>query len=413
MAAAPRRQWPRWQDIRPMVVSPPRTGTRLERRLARAGSIEDLCAMARRRAPRAVFDYVDGAAEGELSLARARAALDSVEFSPHVLRDVAAVETRTEILGEPAGLPLVLAPTGLSKAVHHEAEPAVARAAADAGLPYALSTMSTTSIEDVAAAAPAGNHWFQLYVWRDRAASTDLLARAAASGFSALILTVDVPVSGARLRDVRNGFTVPPTLRAKTLFDMGLHPAWWFNLLTGGPLGFASMGGAPSDVAGQVAAMFDPSVTFDDIAWVREHWSGPMVIKGIQRTDDAVRAADLGADALVVSNHGGRQLDRSRAPLVVLQEIRDRMQDRVELYLDGGIRSGADIAAAVGLGADACLAGRAYLYGLMAGGEVGVRRALSLLRAELVRTMQLLGVRDLAELRSGVVRLPTGSAGWG
>lgn len=400
-----RRQLPRWRDLQPMLMGSRTTGTAIERRMARAYSIADLRALARRRSPRAVFDYVDGGAEAEVSMARARAAFDQVEFVPRVLRDVATVNASTSILGRPASLPMILAPTGLTRAVHHEGEIAVARAAGDAGVPYSLSTMSTTSIEGLASAAPGTDKWFQLYMWKDRGASKDLLERASASGFSTLVLTVDVPVAGARLRDQRNGFTMPPTLTARTLLDMGLHPSWWLNMLTTGPLTFATMSSSPGSIASLIADMFDPSVTFDDLAWVRDNWRGPVVVKGIQRTEDAVRAADVGIEAVVLSNHGGRQLDRAPAPLTLLPRVRDCLQDAVELYVDGGITSGADIAAAVGLGADAVLVGRAYLYGLMAGGELGVRRALALLQNEFSRTMQLLGVRDTAELRDETVRL--------
>ena len=408
--AGVRRQLPRWRDLRPMVLGPRPTGTAAERRLARVHSVPDLRALASRRVPRAVFDYVDGGAEAELSMGRARAALDRVEFSPYVLRDVSAVRPDTTVLGRAARLPLVLGPTGLTRAMHHEGEMAVARAAAEAGLPYALSTMGTTSIAALRAAVPTADLWFQLYMWRDRAASRALLEQAAGSGYSTLVLTVDVPVAGGRLRDQRNGFTMPPTLRARTLLDMGLHPAWWINMLTTGPLAFATMDSSHGSVADTVGRMFDPAVTFHDLAWVREAWSGPIVIKGVQRVEDAVRAAEVGVDAIVLSNHGGRQLDRTQAPLDLLPRVRDALQGSLEIYLDGGIRSGADIAAAVGLGADACLIGRAYLYGLMAGGEAGVRRVLALLAEEFVRTMQLLGVCDVPQLRSGVVHLPAAPA---
>ncbi|WP_324273639.1 alpha-hydroxy acid oxidase [Blastococcus brunescens] len=408
--ARPRRQLPRWSELKPMLVGERPTGSPVERRMARAYSIDDLRTLARRRAPRAVFEYVDGGAESELTMARSRAALDAVQFAPHVLRDVSAADPGTTIQGRPAALPVVLAPTGLTKAMHHEGELAVGRAARDAGLPYALSTMGTTSIEELAAEVPTADRWFQLYLWRDRAAGKDLLQRAAASGFTTLILTVDVPVSGGRLRDQRNGFTMPPTLRAKTIVDMGMHPSWWLNMLTSGPLTFATMSAAPSSVADTITRMFDPAVTFDDLGWLRENWSGSIVVKGIQRVDDAVRVADAGVDGIVLSNHGGRQLDRTQAPLTLLPRVRDRLQDSTELYIDGSIRSGADVAAAVGLGADAVLIGRAYLYGLMAGGEAGVRRSLALLRQEFVRTMQLLGVREVSALRSGVVALDAPSA---
>ena len=355
--------------------------------------------MARRRVPRAVFDYVDGGAEEEVSLRRDRAAFERVEFQPRVLRDVANVNTATTILGRPATLPLVLAPTGFTRLMHHEGEAAVARAAARVGLPYALTTMSTVSIEDVASAAGDATTWFQFYVWRDRGLSQELVDRARAAGYHALVLTVDVPVPGRRLRDARNGFTIPPALSARTVLDTARHPAWWLNLLTTEPLSFASLAaGAPDALASIVADMFDPRVTFDDLAWMREAWPGPLVIKGIQSVEDARQAADLGVEAIVVSNHGGRQLDRAPTPIELLPRVADAVADRTEVLLDTGVRTGSDVVAAVAMGAKACLIGRAYLYGLMVGGQRGVERAVEILSEELIRTMQLLGVDDADDL---------------
>jgi L-lactate dehydrogenase (cytochrome) len=379
-------------------------GTRLERRLAGAATIADLRRIARRRTPRAVFDYVDGAAEEELSLRRARSAFSRVEFVPRVLRDVSAVDASTMILGQRSALPLVLAPTGFTRLMNHEGEPAVARAAQRAGIPYTLSTMGTTAPEALAAAVPEAQLWFQLYLWRDRAAGADLIERAAASGYAALMLTVDTPVAGHRLRDVRNGLTIPPQLTFRTLGDMALHPGWWFNLLTTEPLIFASLSDTGGTVAELIDRVFDPSVTMADLGWLRGAWSGPLVIKGIQTVEDARAVVDLGADAIVVSNHGGRQLDRAPTPLEQLPRIVDAVGDRAEVYLDGGIMAGSDIVAAVAMGARACLVGRAYLYGLMAGGERGVERALALLREEFIRTLQLLGVSRISELTRDHVR---------
>ena len=351
-----------------------------------------------RRTPRSVFDYVDGAAEAELSLARARDAFARVEFRPRVLRDVTTVDAGRDVVGTPSSLPLVLAPTGFTRMMHHEGERAVARAAARAGLPYTLSTMGTVSLEDVAAAAPQGRHWFQLYLWKDRAASLDLVQRAGAAGYGTLVLTVDTPVGGRRLRDVRNGMTIPPALSARTLADMSLHPAWWFNLLTTEPLEFASLAHSGGTVADLIDRMFDPSVSMDDFAWLRESWAGRIVVKGVQHPEDARKLADLGADGIVVSNHGGRQLDRAVTPLEVLPEIVAAVDGRTEVLLDTGITDGADIVAAVANGATACMVGRAYLYGLMAGGERGVDRALEILTDQVTRTMRLLGVTRPGDL---------------
>jgi L-lactate dehydrogenase (cytochrome) len=399
------RRLPRWSELRPLLRPRPVQLDPTQRRLSRALTIADLRTAAKRRTPRAVFDYTDGAAEAEISLRRAREAFQRVEFRPRVLRDVTAVDTTTAVLGRPAALPLVFAPTGFTRMMHHQGECAVARVAEAVGIPYALSTLGTTSIEDVAAAAPAARKWFQLYVWRDRGAGKELVERAQAAGYEALILTVDVPVAGARLRDARNGLTIPPSLTLGTLLDAATHPSWWFNLLTTDPLVFASLTSWEGTVAELINQMFDPSLTVRDLAWLREQWSGPLIVKGIQHVDDARLVVDHGADAVVVSNHGGRQLDRAPTPLEVLPAVVDAVGDRAEVLVDGGVRSGADVVAAVALGARACLVGRAYLYGLMAGGERGVRRAVDILASEISRTLQLLGADSVRRLEPAYVRL--------
>ena len=392
-----RRRRPRWSEVRPLVrIEPPRLGS--ERRVAAAATIADLRRIAKRRTPRSVFDYVDGAAEQEISLRRAREAFSRVEFRPRVLRDVSEVDATRVIIGSQSSLPLVLAPTGYTRMMHHEGERAVARAAARAGIPYALSTMGTVSVEDVAAVAPDAERWFQLYLWRDREASLQLIRRAREAGYSALVLTVDTAVAGRRIRDVHNGLTVPPSLTLRTLADMSIHPSWWFNLLTTEPLEFASLTHSGGTVAELVDRMFDPSASVAELAWLRDQWPARIVVKGIQDPEDAQVVAGLGIDGIVVSNHGGRQLDRAATPLEVLPEIVDAVAGRTEVLLDTGIMDGADIVAAVANGARGCLVGRAYLYGLMAGGEQGVDRALSILRDQVTRTMRLLGVTSLDEL---------------
>ena len=404
-SAGIRRQLPRWSDIEPLIgLEAPRL--RRSAKLAAAADIRDLRRLARRRAPRAVFDYVDGGAEHEVSLRRDRRAYRDVVLRPQVLRDVSAVDASRSILGRRSTAPIVLAPTGFTRMMHTAGEPAIARVAAEHGLPYALSTMGTTSPEDLQTAAPACRRWFQLYVWKDRSASESLLARARQSGFEALVLTVDNPVTGSRLRDVHNGLTVPPRLRLSTLADMALHPSWWLDLLTTEPLVYASLSAFEGSLAELTAKMFDPSVTFDEIAWLREHWDGPLVVKGLQSTEDARKALDHGADALVISNHGARQLDRSPTPLLELPRIRAAVGDDVEVYVDGGILSGGDVVAAVAAGATAVMIGRIYLYGLMAGGEAGVDRALTIVTEQLERTLQLLGVSAVDELRPEHVSLP-------
>jgi L-lactate dehydrogenase (cytochrome) len=399
------RRFPRWSDVSPLLDVRPPTLDRTARRLAAAASVSDLRTTARRRVPRAVFDYTDGAAGTESTLQRMRTAFARVELRPRALRDVSEVDLATPVLGVPATAPFAFAPTGFTRMMHHEGEPAVARVAQRAGLVYALSTMGTTSIEDLAQAAPRGRRWFQLYLWRDRDASGDFVRRARESGYEALVLTVDTPVGGARLRDVRNGLTIPPSLTLTTLADMATHPVWWANLLTTRPLEFASLRSSGGTVSDLVSRVFDPSVTVADVAWLREVWPGHLVVKGIQAVDDARAVVDAGADAVVVSNHGGRQLDRAPVPLELLPDVVAAVGDRAEVYLDGGIMSGADVVAAVALGARTAFVGRAYLYGLMAGGERGVQRVVDLLTAEVRRTMQLLGVTSVADLGPEHVRL--------
>jgi L-lactate dehydrogenase (cytochrome) len=377
----------------------------VERRLASAATIWDLRRVARRHVPRAVFDYVDGAADNEASLRRSREAYARVEFVPSVLRDVAAVDPSTTILGRPSTLPLVFAPTGFTRLMHHQGEPAVARVASKLGIPFALSTLGTTSPEDLAAAAPDTDRWFQLYLWNDREAGIDLVRRARGAGFTTLVVTVDTPVAGARLRDVHNGFTIPPTLSPRTVADIAIHPGWWFDKLTTEPLRFAVFSETHGTVADLINRVFDPTITIADLAWMRDVFDGPIVIKGIQTVDDACAVVDAGADAIVISNHGGRQLDRAPTPLEQLPAIAAAVGNRAEVYVDGGVLNGADVVAAVAFGARAVLVGRAYLYGLMAGGERGVARAGDILRQEIVRTMQLLGTCRLDELGRDRVRL--------
>jgi len=402
----PERQLPKWSEIKPLLRAKPIELNAVKRHLAGALTIDDLRTVARRRTPRAVFDYTDGAAEGEISLHRARRLFQTLEFHPSVLQDVSRVDTSTSLLGRSSALPFAFAPTGFTRLMHHQGECAVARVAQRYGIPYALSTLGTTSIEDMAAAAPLARKWFQLYVWKDRVAGEELMSRAKAAGYEALMLTVDVPVAGMRLRDVRNGFSIPPTLTLKTFADISTHPAWWFNLLTTKPLTFASMSAWNRTVAELIDELFDPTMTMADLEWVRAYWDGPVIIKGIQTVDDARRMAAAGVQAIVLSNHGGRQLDRAPVPLRLVPEVVDSVGARTEVWVDTGIMSGADIVAAVALGAKAALVGRAYLFGLMAGGESGVDRAAEILSRQIRRTMQLLGVSRVTELRPHHVKLP-------
>ncbi|GEL19830.1 alpha-hydroxy acid oxidase [Pseudonocardia asaccharolytica] len=399
------RRIPRPAELRPLLRPAPIIWNGTERRLTRAASIGDLRAIARRRTPRAVFDYADGAADGELSLERARRAFARVEFQPAVLRDVALVDTGRTILGMRAALPFVFAPTGFTRMMHHEGERAVAAVAEQVGIPFTLSTMGTTTIEGVAAAAPGARRWFQLYLWRDRAVAKDLVQRAADAGYDTLMLTVDTPVGGARLRDVRNGLSVPPALGLRTFLDGATHPRWWFDLLTTEPLTFASLTSTEGTVADLVNRVFDPALTIDDVAWLRGIWQGKLVIKGIQSVADARRVVDAGADGVVVSNHGGRQLDRAPVPIELVGPVVEEVGDRTEVFVDTGIMHGGDIVAAIALGARAALVGRAYLYGLMAGGRRGVAKSVEILSAQIVRTLQLIGVNRIDELRPDHVRI--------
>ncbi|HET6257678.1 MAG TPA: alpha-hydroxy acid oxidase [Pseudonocardia sp.] len=399
------RRLPRPSELRPLLRPAPFVRDAAERRLLRAASIADLRAIARRRTPRAVFDYTDGAADGELSLNRARDAFSRVEFTPTVLRDVSSVDTGRDILGRRSNLPFAFAPTGFTRMMHHEGERAVASVAQKVGIPYTLSTVGTTTIEEVAAAAPDARKWFQLYLWRDRAPAKDLVQRAADAGYDTIMLTVDTPVGGARLRDVHNGLTVPPALSLKTFVDGARHPHWWFNLLTTEPLTFASLESSEGTVAELINRVFDPALTMNDVEWLRDTWPGKLVVKGIQSVEDARRVVDAGADAVLLSNHGGRQLDRAPVPLELVEPTVQAVGDRAEVLVDTGITHGADVLAAIALGARAALVGRAYLYGLMAGGQLGVEKAVTILAGEIVRTLQLIGVNSVDELRPSHVRL--------
>ncbi|WP_105031843.1 alpha-hydroxy acid oxidase [Arthrobacter ruber] len=411
-----RRRVPKVADLAPLMqFKKPELGAAA--RLKRANTIWDLRDLAKRRTPKAPFDYTDGAAEAEISLGRARAAFLDLEFRPGILRDVRTVSTVTPILGKDSALPFGIAPTGFTRMMQSEGEYAGSQAAAAAGIPYTLSTMGTASIEDVAQAAPTGRNWFQLYLWTDRDRSMELIARAAAAGNDTLMVTVDTAVAGARLRDVRNGMTIPPALTLKTVVDASYRPAWWFNFLTHEPLAFASLSRYSGTVADLINSMFDPTLTFEDLDWLRGVWKGNLVVKGIQTLDDAKKAVDHGADGIILSNHGGRQLDRAPVPLHLLPHVAAELKGKTDIILDTGIMSGGDIVAALALGADFTLIGRAYLYGLMAGGRAGVDRTIAILGAQTVRTMQLLGVNRIADLTPDHVRLlgsatagPTGTA---
>lgn len=376
----------------------------VKRRLARAASIGDLRAIAKRRLPGGVFDYIDGGAEDEIAMARNVEAFRRVEFRPRVLQGVGEADPATTLLGRPLAFPLVLAPTGFTRIAHPEGELAVARAAEAAGVPYTLSTLATRSIEEVAAVS-SGDLWFQVYVWRDRGLVEEMIARAGEAGYHALCLTVDATVIGRRERDVRRGFTLPPKVGLDTIIDGMLHPGWTWDFVRSDPIRFANVeGGEVGDgtdavsLAEYVNEQFDPGLSWRDLEWLRSVWRGPIVIKGIQSVADAVDAVAEGVDAIVVSNHGGRQLDSAPATLDLVPSIADAVGDGLEIIVDGGIRRGADIVKALALGARATMAGRAYLYGLAAGGEKGVAQVLETLDAGVRRTMTLVGAATVGDL---------------
>ncbi|MGO9034935.1 alpha-hydroxy acid oxidase [Mycobacterium sp.] len=393
-----KRRIPKPQDLAPLIRFRKPRLDRVQRRLDDAQTIHDLRRIAKRRTPRAAFDYTDGAAEEEISLSRARQAFRDSAVHPTILRGGSIARTGWEVLAQPVALPFANAPTGFTRLMHTEGEIAGARVAAAAGIPFSLSTLGTASIEEVAAAAPQGRRWFQLYMWRDRDRSMALVRRAADAGFDTLLATVDVPVAGSRLRDVRNGMSIPPALSLRTVLNAVPRPRWWFDLLTTEPLAFASLDRWSGTVGEYLDTMFDPSLTFDDLEWIKAQWPGKLVVKGIQTLDDARAVVDRGVDGVVLSNHGGRQLDRAPVPFHLLPAVARELGKDAEILLDTGIMSGADIVAAIALGARCTLIGRAYLYGLMAGGGAGVHRAVEILSGQLTRTMRLLGVTCLEEL---------------
>ena len=374
-----------------------------QRRLSRAHTIYDLREIAQRVTPQGPFDYTDGAADQEISLNRARRAFEDIEFHPHILRNVDKASLATTLLGKPVNLPVGIAPTGFTRMMNSAGERASSSVAQELGIPFALSTMGTTSIENVAKAAPHGSNWFQLYLWRDREKSMELISRAHSAGFDGLILTVDAQIAGARLRDVRNGLTVPPSLSAKTILNAIPRPAWWWNFLTKEPLTFASLDSWNGTVAELMNTMFDPTMTYEDLKWIRKVWNGKLLVKGVQRVDDAALAMKNGADAVWLSNHGGRQLDRAPVPFRLLPEVRKKLGKNAEIHLDTGIMHGADIIAALAAGANFTWIGRAYLYGLMAGGREGVEKTFSILQSQMVRTLKLLGVNSIQELEPSMV----------
>ena len=403
-----KRQLPRWKSIKPLLGwGLPKSPFR-DRKLNSVVNLAELRLLAKKRVPKAVFDYVDGGANDELAYARSQEIYSRVEFKARVLRDVSVINLKTKILDKESSLPLIFAPTGYTRMMHYQGEVMVAKVCDENNLIYNLSTMGTTSSKEIGEQVPNVRRWFQLYLWRDRDQSLKFIEEAKAAGFEGLMLTVDTAVGGIKWRDIRNGLTVPPKIGLKTFFDMALKPKWWFNLLTTAPLEFATFRNFNKPLSEIAAKVFDPAVTFEDVKWLRSVWQGKLIIKGIQTVSDAQELAKIGVDAIVLSNHGGRQLDRSVVPLELLPAVRTAIGPKgsgPEIYIDGAIMSGADCLAAVALGADAVLIGRAYLYGAMAAGKNGVEKVVEILRFEMETALKLMGAKNLSELSPDFINI--------
>ena len=386
-----------------------------KRRLQKAASIEDLRKVARRRLPGGVFDYIDGGAEDEVAMDRNTRAFRDMEFVPRVLRDMGTVDTTGTILGRDVPFPLILAPTGFTRIAHPSGELAVARAAERAGLPYSLSTMGTRSVEEVAAVSN-GSKWFQVYVWRDKGLLKDMILRAREAGFDVLCITVDAAMLGRRERDVRRGFTLPPKMGIDTLFEGMIRPSWSLRFAFSEPISFANVAGN-TDIDGSTAVdlaafmneQFDPTLSWEDVEWMRSLWDGPVLVKGVQSVADAVIARDRGLDGIVLSNHGGRQLDSAPSIIELVQPVAEAVGGDLDIVCDGGVRRGSDIVKALALGATSCMIGRPYLYGLAAAGEEGVDWVIEHLRTGMKRDMALCGAASVAELTPDLIyRAETG-----
>lgn len=378
--------------------------------LKRANNIADLRMLARRRLPRPIFDYIDGGADDELSLRRNSSAFADYELVPDVLTDVSHIRTGTKLFGQPVSSPLMISPTGLNRMFHSDAELAVARAAARHGLLYSLSTLGTTRLEDIAKEFP-GPKIFQIYVFKDRGLTTEFVARCKEAGFHGLALTVDTPVAGNRERDRVNGLSLPPRLTLKSFLSFALHPGWSLPALTGSKFDFANvshkvdvLASGPMSLFDYIGGQFDRSLTWRDVEWLAGQWGGPLAIKGLMTPDDAKQAIASGATGVMISNHGGRQLDSAPAPVDQVAAVRDAIGASPDVICDGGVRRGSDVVKALAMGATACSIGRPYLYGLAAGGDAGVDRALTILLEEFERTMILAGVNDITKLSARHVR---------
>jgi L-lactate dehydrogenase (cytochrome) len=403
-----KRQFPRWKNIKPLLGWSLPKDPFADRKLKKVVNLAEMRLLSKKRVPKAVFDYVDGGANDELAFIRSQEVYSRVEFKARVLRDVSKIDLTANIVGQKSALPIIFAPTGYTRMMHYQGEIMVAKVCEENNLVYNLSTMGTTSSKEIGDQVPNVRRWFQLYLWRDRSQSLKFIEEAQAAGFEGLMLTVDTAVGGIKWRDMRNGLTVPPKIGLKTFFDMALKPKWWANLLTTAPLEFATFRNFNKPLSEIAAKVFDPAVTFEDIKWLRSVWRGKLIIKGIQTVSDAVELTKIGVDAIVLSNHGGRQLDRSVVPLELLPQVRSAIGPKgngPQIFIDGAIMSGADVLAAIALGADAVLIGRAYLYGAMAAGKKGVEKVVEMLRFEMETAMKLLGAKDLSELNPDFVNI--------
>ena len=403
-----KRQFPRWKNIKPLLGWSLPKDPFADRKLKKVVNLAEMRLLSKKRVPKAVFDYVDGGANDELAFIRSQEVYSRVEFKARVLRDVSKIDLTANIVGQKSALPIIFAPTGYTRMMHYQGEVMVAKICEENNLVYNLSTMGTTSSKEIGDQVPNVRRWFQLYLWRDRSQSLKFIEEAEAAGFEGLMLTVDTAVGGIKWRDMRNGLTVPPKIGLKTFFDMALKPKWWANLLTTAPLEFATFRNFNKPLSEIAAKVFDPAVTFEDVKWLRSAWKGKLIIKGIQTVSDAVELTKIGVDAIVLSNHGGRQLDRSVVPLELLPQVRSAIGPKgngPQIFIDGAIMSGADVLAAIALGADAVLIGRAYLYGAMAAGKKGVEKVVEMLRFEMETAMKLLGAKDLSELNPDFVNI--------
>ncbi len=394
-----KRQFPDLPHFASLIEWKLPTLFRTRAKIARAITIDDLAKIAKRKVPKVVFDYVEGSALDEVSYSRSRQVFNQVEFTAHTLRDVSKIDPTIEIFGKKVDLPILFSPTGYTRFMHHVGEPAVAAVAQENNMIYSLSTMGTTSPSELAQQVPDVRRWFQLYVMQNRDDSMSVIKQAKDSGFEALILTVDTPVSGIRVRDIKNGLTIPPRIRLSTVFAIAMKPVWWLNLFTTKKLEFAAFRGWNKSLVELAAAIFDPSTKFEDVKWLQSVWSGPIIVKGVQNLEDAKELAKMGISGIILSNHGGRQLEKGPVPLELLPLVVKEVGANVDIYIDGGVMSGQDAYAAVAMGAKAVFVGRAYLYGIMAGGERGVQKAVEILKRDFINTMALTGARNIAEVQ--------------